>query len=147
MNPHELVSHALVKQLTTRRYIAATILLVCRRNLGINSSMEPENLDVEQITEDRRKAIEKSIQVISIEDLKSLGEKLFPFLDHPWRQVFFQFIEEHPTDTFYHGTTLDQVEIVYCPATERGMWFTHGRGMGPLQGRGVEIMKEIVGKQ
>jgi hypothetical protein len=32
--------------------------------------MEPENLDIEQITEDRRKAIEKSIQVISIEDLK-----------------------------------------------------------------------------
>ena len=56
--------------------------------------MESENLDIESITEDRRKAIEQTIQVISIKDLKSLGEKLFPFLDHPWRQTFFAFVEE-----------------------------------------------------
>jgi hypothetical protein len=108
--------------------------------------MEPENLDIEQITEDRRKAIQQSIQVISIEDLKSLGEKLFPYLDHPWRQTFFEFIEQHASDTFYHGTTSDQVGVIYCPATEKGMWFTKGRGMGPLQARGIEIMKEIIGK-
>jgi hypothetical protein len=106
--------------------------------------MEPENLDIEQITEDRRKAIEKSIQLISIEDLKSLGEKLFPFLDHPWRQTFFEFIEKNAGETFYHGATHDAVEIVYCPAKERGMWFTKGKGMGPLQARGIEIMKEII---
>ena len=88
--------------------------------------MEPENLDIESITEDRRKAIEQTIQVISIEDLKSLGEKLFPFLDHPWRQTFFEFVEEHASDTFYHATTHDQVEIIYCPAKEKGMWFTAG---------------------
>jgi hypothetical protein len=128
------------------KIIAATILLVCRRNLGINSSMEPENLDIESITEDRRKAIEQTIEVISIEDLKSLGEKIFPFLDHPWRQTFFEFIEEHASDTFYHATTLDQIEIIYCPAKEKGMWFTRGRGMGPLQTRGIGILKEIVGK-
>jgi hypothetical protein len=108
---------------------------------------EPENLDIESITEDRRKAIERTIQVISIEDLKSLGEKLFPFLDHPWRQTFFEFVEEHASDTFYHATTHDQVEIIYCPAKEKGMWFTQGRGMGPLQARGIGILKEIVGKR
>jgi hypothetical protein len=109
--------------------------------------MEPENLDIEQITQDRRKALEKSIQVISIEDLKSLGEKLFPFSDHPWKQVFFQFIEEHPTDTFYHGATNDGIGIIYCPATEKGMWFTQGRGTGPLQAKGIAILKEIIGKR
>ena len=109
--------------------------------------MEPENLDIESITEDRRKAIEQTIQVISAEDLKSLGEKLFPFLDHPWRQTFFEFVEEHASDTFYHATTHDQVEIIYCPAKEKGMWFTQGRGMGPLQARGIGILKEIVGKR
>lgn len=106
--------------------------------------MEPENLDIEQITEDRRKAIEKSIEVISSEDLKSLGEKLFPFLDHPWRQTFFEFIEENASQTFYHATTHDAIEIVYCPAKEKGIWFTKGRGMGPLQARGIEILKEII---
>jgi hypothetical protein len=82
--------------------------------------MEPENLDIEQITEDRRKAIEKSIEVISSEDLKSLGEKLFPFLDHPWRQTFFEFIEENASQTFYHATTHDAIEIVCCPRRAYG---------------------------
>ena len=109
--------------------------------------MEPENLDIESITEDRRKAIEQTIQVISVEDLKSLGEKLFPFLDHPWRQTFFEFVEEHASDTFYHATTHDPVEIIYCPAKGKGMWFTQGKGMGPFQARGIGILKEIVGKR
>jgi hypothetical protein len=45
--------------------------------------MEPENLDVESITEARRKAIEQTIEPISIEQLKSLGEKIFPFSTIP----------------------------------------------------------------
>ena len=31
---------------------------------------------------------------------------------------------------------------MYCPAKERGMWFTRGRGTGPLQARGIGILKE-----
>ena len=56
--------------------------------------MEPENLDIEQINEDRRKAIQQNIEAISIDDLKALGEKLFPYPDHPWREKFFAFIEQ-----------------------------------------------------
>ncbi len=109
--------------------------------------MEPENLDIEQITEDRRKALEKTLEVISTEDLRSVGEKLFPFVDHPWRQTFFDFIAENAGETFYHGATHDAVDIVYCPAKQKGMWFTKGRGMGPLQERGIGILKEIVEKR
>jgi hypothetical protein len=109
--------------------------------------MEPEDLDIERISEDRRKAVEQSIQVISIEDLKSLGEELFPFLDHPWRQRFFEFIEGHASDTVYHGKSDDGFEVIYCPSTEKGMWFTRSRAMGPLQPRAIAAMKEIVGKR
>ena len=55
--------------------------------------MEPENLDIEQINEDRRKAIQQNIEVISVDDLKALGERLFPYADHPWREKFFEFID------------------------------------------------------
>ena len=33
--------------------------------------MEPENLDIEQINEDRRKAIQQNIEVISVDNLKA----------------------------------------------------------------------------
>ena len=108
--------------------------------------MEPENLDIESITEQRRKAIEETIEPIGIEELKSLGEKIFPFLDHPWRQIYFEFLEENSACTFYHATTNDQVEIIYCPERERGMWFLRRGGAGPLQAKGLQILKEIVSK-
>jgi hypothetical protein len=110
-------------------------------------TMEPENLDIESITDERRKAIEKTIGPIGVEELKSLGEKIFPFFDHPWRQTFFQFVEENSGCTFYHATTNDQVEIIYCPDKEKGLWFLRRGGAGPLQAKGLQLMKEIVKKQ
>ena len=106
--------------------------------------MEPENLDIEQINEDRRKAIQQNIETISIDDLKALGEKLFPYPDHPWREKFFAFIEQQSSDTCYHATTNDGIEVLYCPATEKGMWYTKASGRGPLSAEAIAAMKEIV---
>jgi hypothetical protein len=50
--------------------------------------MEPENLDIEQINEDRRKAIQQNIETIHIDDLKALGEKLFPYPITPGGRSF-----------------------------------------------------------
>ena len=108
--------------------------------------MEPENLDIEGIAEARREAIEQTVQEISVEELKSIGEKVFPFLDHPWREKYYQFLEENKGETFYHATTNDRVEIIYCPAKERGLWFLPGGGVGPLQARGLQVLKKIVAK-
>ncbi len=109
--------------------------------------MESENLDIESITEARRKAIEQTIEPIGIDELKALGEKVFPSFDHPWRETFFRFLEENSGSTFYHATTNDQVEVIYCPEKERGMWFLRKGGAGPLRARGIGILKEIVGNR
>ena len=53
--------------------------------------MEPENLDIEQINEDRRKAIQQNIETISIDDWKALGEKLFPYPQSPLEGEVFGF--------------------------------------------------------
>lgn len=70
-----------------------------------------------------------------MEELKALGEGLFPNFDHPWREKFFGFIEENASTTFHHATTHDRIHIVYCLAQDKGMWFLPGSGMGPLQGK------------
>jgi hypothetical protein len=109
--------------------------------------MTPENLNMEQVTEARRKAIAASIRTISTEELKALGERLFPFVDNPWREKFFDFIAQNPGATFYHATTHDQVQFVYCHAKEKGIWFLPGKGMGPMQQTGLGIFKKIVEAQ
>jgi hypothetical protein len=103
-----------------------------------------DTIKMEEIDEARRKAIAKSIRTISVEELKLLGEKLFPHLDHPWREKFFSFITENSGATFHHAVTHDQVQIIYCPNREKGMWFLPGTGMGPLGSKGLLTLKQIV---
>jgi hypothetical protein len=104
----------------------------------------PDNLNMDEVTEGRRKAIAESIQPIGVEELKALGEGLFPYVDHPWRDKFFSFLDENAGATFHHATTDDQVHVIYCRAKERGMWFKPGSGMGPMQPKGLAILKGIV---
>src|SRR5437763_17016620 len=103
-----------------------------------------ETINMEEITKARRKAIAESIRTISAEELKALGEELFPLMDNPWREKFFGFITENAGATFYHATTHDRVQIIYCHAKEKGMWFVRGAVRGRMQPKGVGIWNEIV---
>jgi len=106
--------------------------------------MDSENLNMEEITGARRKAIAETIKTIDVEELKSLGEELFPYFDHPWRAKFFDFVKENASSSFYHATTNDRLHFIYCHGPNKGMWYLPGSGMGPLQPKGLKILKEIV---
>ena len=103
-----------------------------------------ETINMEEITKARRKAIAESIHTISTEELKALGERLFPLMDNPWRDKFFAFITENSGSTFRHATAHDGVQIIYCRAKDKGIWFLPGTGMGPMQPNGLAILKQIV---
>ena len=61
--------------------------------------------------------------------------------------MFFQFLEENSGSTVYHATTNDQIEVLYCPDKEAGIWFLPQGGVGLLQIRELGILKEIIEKQ
>jgi hypothetical protein len=103
-----------------------------------------EKFDSKRLNEDRCKAIAKSVPIISVEELKKLGEKLFRHVDDPWRETFFRFIAENAGATFHHAITSDGVNTLYCRDRNKGMWFLPGCGMGPLQAKGRQIMKEMI---
>ena len=103
-----------------------------------------EKFDFETLDEERRKAIEKSIRTINVDELKKIGETLFKYADDPWREKFFGFIAENPGATFHHAVMSDGVNIVYCRDQDKGMWFLPGSGMGPLQVTGRKMMSEMI---
>jgi hypothetical protein len=76
--------------------------------------------------------------------MKALAERLFPSAEHPWREKFFAFIADNSGATFQHATTHDGVQVIYCHAKDKGIWFKLGIGNGPLQPKGLAILKEIV---
>ena len=99
---------------------------------------------MDEITEERRKAIVGSIRVISVEELKALGERLFPLAGDPWRETFFSNLTENPPSTFHHATTHDGIQVLYCNAKEKGLWISPGGGMGPMQPKSLARLKQIV---
>jgi hypothetical protein len=103
-----------------------------------------DTVNMEEITKARRKAIAESIRTISAEELKALGERLFPLMDNPWRDKYFDFIAANAGATFHHATAHDGVQIIYCNAENKGIWFLLGTGMGPMQPKGLAILKQIV---
>jgi hypothetical protein len=100
--------------------------------------------DAEAIDDERRKAIAKSIRVISVEELKKLGEEMFDDPDRPWRQTFLQFIAEHPGATFYHADAGEGVIFVYSRDGDKGLWYLPGSGLGPLSEGGRRLMTEAI---
>ena len=101
-------------------------------------------VDLETLTKQRRVALAKSIRSLGTDEMKQLGEKLFPFSGDPWREKFFQFITDNVSATYHHAVTHDGVNLVYCRQKDKGIWFLPGQGMGPLQARGRETMWELI---
>jgi len=106
--------------------------------------MNPDYVDIDTLMEERRKAIKESIRPIDAAELKSLGEQLFPAADDPWREAYFQFLAENSGCVFHYAVTHDGVHVLYCRSEEKGIWFVPGVGRGPLQERGLKILKEII---
>ena len=100
--------------------------------------------DVDAIDQERREAIAKSIRIISVEELKKLGEEMFDAPDRPWRETFLQFIAEHPGATFHHASAGKGVIFVYSRDADKGLWYLPGSGLGPLSEDGRKLMKEAI---
>ena len=108
--------------------------------------MESERFDLDTINKERRVAIAKSIRTISVDELKKIGDELFPMAGDPWAELLHQFLIDNRSATFYYAETNDGVHIVYCRDRDKGLWFKPGSGKGPLQERGRIAMKEAIEK-
>ena len=100
--------------------------------------------DAEAIDNERRKAIAKSIRIISVEELKKLGDEIFDEPDRPWRQTFLSLIAENPGATFYHASTGEGVILLYSRDDDKGLWYLPGSGLGSLDEGGRQLMKEAI---
>lgn len=103
-----------------------------------------ETVNLDEITEARRAAVAASIRTISLEELKALGQQLFPYAGDVLGEKFFAFLDENPGATFHHAAAHDGVQFLYCNAKDKGIWFKPGVGLGPMQPRGKAILKKIV---
>lgn len=101
----------------------------------------------DELLEARRKIVEKSIEPITIEALRELGEELFPISDDPWRTAYFEFLGKNPSERYYHARAGDRVEVIYCPSRDAGIWMIPGKGVGIIQPRALKTLAEVMKKK
>ena len=103
-----------------------------------------DKIDIDSINEERRKSIVKSIRPVSVEEAKKIGNEVFHDADDPWRETFFQFIQDHSHAAIYHATSTDGVHFLYSREEDRGIWFLPGSGKGKLSANGRQMMNEAI---
>ena len=103
-------------------------------------------VDIDKIDDDRRNSVMKSIRTINVEEIKKLADEIFDSPDDPWRQTLLGLIAENPGATFYQADAGEGVMVLYCRDIDKGLWYLSGSGMGPLSGRGLQMVKEAIGK-
>jgi hypothetical protein len=101
-------------------------------------------VDMETLSEERRKAIQESLQTMTLAELRSVVKELSDFEGDPWQENFVRAIETHPEESFYRAVTQEGAIILYCPGEDTGVWFLPGSGMGPLPDQAKRHMKEAI---
>jgi len=95
--------------------------------------------------EERRKSVQESLRIISVDQLKELARKhQDEFIDYPWRDEFLRLVTEQPHATFYHAVAQEDAEVLYCRDADFGIWVVPGCGMGPLDATGKQVMQEAI---
>jgi len=77
-------------------------------------------VDMETLSEERRKAIQGSLETMSVADLRQIVKELSDFEGDPWRENFVSVIEAHPEASFYRAVTQGGAVVLYCPGEDTG---------------------------
>jgi hypothetical protein len=121
-----------------------------RRNMDrifTGDAMSYDDDWTEDTVGNRRKVVRETLRPMTWEELKALGEERFPVATDPWCERFESFLRSHTHSKFYRAETPEGAEVVYCRDTMQGLWFLPGSGMGIIQQRGLDFLREIVDGQ
>jgi Fe-S-cluster formation regulator IscX/YfhJ len=101
-------------------------------------------VDMQSVSEERRKAIHGSLETMSLVDLHQIVKELSDFERDPNRDNLVSAIEAHPEASFYRAITQEGAIIFYCPGDDTGVWFLPSSGMGPLPEEAKRHMREAM---
>jgi len=101
--------------------------------------------DPKELWEERRKAVQESLQPAAVDELKEIAKKHEEeFVGDPWGDEFLRLIAEQPHASFYRAVPQTGTVVFYCRDAEFGIWVLEGSGMGPLDATGKRLMKEAI---
>ena len=112
--------------------------------------MNSEPINFAELLAQRKASAQQTLREISEQELRALIAKLFPDDTHPWAKSFASFIDEHQSERALQGETLDGIDFVYYPKSNRGIWYQYQNrlvGVGLLGETSLRVLSEISGQE
>ena len=112
--------------------------------------MNSEPINFAELLAQRKASAQQTLREISEQKLRALIAKLFPDGTHPWAESFASFIAEHQSERALQGETLDGIDFVYYPKSNRGIWYQYQNrlvGVGLLGEASLRELSEISGQE
>ncbi len=102
-------------------------------------------VDMETLSEERRKSVADSLRPITLKELVvTLKQHEEEFVGDPWRDEFVRLMQEQPHASFYLAIPQKDIVVYYCRDADFGVWVVPGSGSGPLDEAGKRVMKEAI---
>jgi hypothetical protein len=99
----------------------------------------------DQSIQERLAIVRKTIRAVSLDELRNLGETLFPIVSDPWCEKFHEFIKANASGRFYRADLPNDAQLVYCADANKGIWFLPGgQAVGVIQPKGLLSLAGIV---
>ena len=101
--------------------------------------------DLDTLDTDRRAAVRKTLQSITLDELRRVTkENLSEFEGDPWLEQFQRALEAHQHGSFYRAVTPEGVILLYCRDEDIGIGVLPGSGMGPLPEQARRDIREAM---
>src|SRR6476646_113682 len=98
-----------------------------------------------ELYEARRKAVQESLEPISVGELRKVAEEHDEeFAANPWQEECLQLMAEQPPPAFYRALPEANVVVYYCPDADFGIWIKAGVGTGKLNDADKRLLKEVI---
>ena len=98
-------------------------------------------VDKETLSEERRKALQETLQSMTVAELRKIVKELSDFDGDPWQENFLRQIEANPPESFYRAVTQEGV-IVSLLSQRRQRYLAPARQRDGATARGGQTPYE-----
>ena len=102
-------------------------------------------VDMETLSEERRKALQESLQSMTVAELRKIVKELSDFEGDPWQENFVSVLSRRIRRQAFIAQSRRKAQSYFTVLVKiRGVWFLPGSGMGPLPEEAKRHMKEAI---
>lgn len=98
----------------------------------------------EELREERLKAVQESLESISMDDIQKIAKEHQDELADEWRAEFLRLMTQKPLGNVYRAVPQKNATVYYRRDADFGVWVLASGAIGPLDDSDKRLMKQAI---